>query len=248
MTSPYSPRSRISAVLKATLVAGISLIATGRLVRIVVRDYRRWRGLGEGGVPSNPLGYAVTTAARIGMREAYSSRPYSRAKSNPDDATHLADLPERWGLRPQVNPDPIPQRQLDQLCPELVDCTQEIFDGALASRSWLIWQRSGFEHHHDALTVREPDAHIDVCRRTKGEVAHIHPSDGSMHMVFSGQDAAQVVDKKWGERHGLAGWGPLPLTYLLIYAPRDADELCVIKYLLDASLAHMGQMAEGDRR
>ncbi|MBY6364604.1 luciferase domain-containing protein [Rhodococcoides corynebacterioides] len=221
----------------------VSTVATGLLLPFAVKDYRRWRGLGEGGLPANPLGYALTTAARIAMREACSSRPYSRLESEPVNLALLPNLPNRRGPRPRTNPDPIPQRQLDQVCPDLAIETRKIFDAAAASRSWVDWRRSGFENHHDALTALTPRTHIDTTRRTRGEIAHIHPSDGSMHMVFSGRDAAQILDKGWGERHGLAGRGPLPITYLLIYAPRSADELRVVAILLDASLAYMGQVA-----
>jgi hypothetical protein len=50
-----------------------------------------------------------------------------------------------------------------------------------------------------------------------------------------------VLSAGWGERHALAGLARLPLTYLMVYAPRDDNEVAVIERLLDASVSYMSQ-------
>jgi hypothetical protein len=75
--------------------------------------------------------------------------------------------------------------------------------------------------------------------RIGGEVARIHPFDGSMHMVCSPADAASVIEAGWGERHSPAGRGKLPATYLMIYAPRSSAEATVIAQLLAASIGYV---------
>jgi hypothetical protein len=40
---------------------------------------------------------------------------------------------------------------------------------------------------------------------TKHELAHIHLSEGSLHVALSPQDARRVIEKKWGELHRLSG-------------------------------------------
>ena len=61
-----------------------------------------------------------------------------------------------------------------------------------------------------------------------------------MHMVLSPTDATAILEKGWGERHGLSGIKlGIPDTYLLIYAPRSEEELGPIALILDASIAHM---------
>ena len=67
---------------------------------------------------------------------------------------------------------------------------------------------------------------------TKHEVYHYHDSEGSAHATLAPADAKLVIDKGWGERHVLSGQLPLaslrdaiPLTYIMIYAPRNKEEL-----------------------
>ena len=40
---------------------------------------------------------------------------------------------------------------------------------------------------------------------THAEIGHMHPTDGSMHMILSPSDAKVVIESGWGELHGLAG-------------------------------------------
>ncbi|MGB1340179.1 MAG: hypothetical protein ACPG5H_07900, partial [Cycloclasticus pugetii] len=69
------------------------------------------------------------------------------------------------------------------------------------------------------------------------EFAHIHPAyDGSLHMALSEEDFKTVIDKQWGERHPLAGKGPIPETIALVYAPRDIEEIDTVMKIVNASL------------
>ncbi len=68
------------------------------------------------------------------------------------------------------------------------------------------------------------------------EFAHVHPAyDGSLHMVLSVADFQQVIDKKWGEKHPLAGMGPIPETVLLVYGPRNNEEITTVLSIVEAS-------------
>ena len=64
-----------------------------------------------------------------------------------------------------------------------------------------------------------------------------------LHKVTSKTSAQQVIGKGWGERHPLAGSPKfnLPDTCLLIYAPRDAQEVGVVSQSLRAAAEHMCQ-------
>ena len=47
---------------------------------------------------------------------------------------------------------------------------------------------------------------------------------------------ARTVDEQgWGEQHPVARMGPVPQTALMVYGPRDEDELDIIWKLLRAS-------------
>ena len=48
----------------------------------------------------------------------------------------------------------------------------------------------------------------------------------------------------WAERHGLAGIAVgLPPTYIMIYSPRNREDLAVIEQLLEAAIAYAMQLS-----
>lgn len=56
---------------------------------------------------------------------------------------------------------------------------------------------------------------------------HMH-AEGSGHALMSLPDAKTVLEKGWGERHGLSGaFGGriLPASYVMIYSPRNEQEV-----------------------
>ena len=225
---------------KSALVLG-----TATLAAVAARDYKAWYALGAGGVPHNPRGWLLTTGLRTLKREPLSPKVYQRSIGEPADRSGLADLPRREGDRPKVAPYPIPHRQLDQPGdPAARDRVRDGFDEAVHADTSVFWHLSGFEKHTNAVTVVPHLLTHATARQTHGELAHIHPGDGSMHMIFSPSDAATVLETGWGERHPLAGRLRLPLTYLLIYAPRTQQDADATLMLLNASLAYMTQQLE----
>lgn len=185
-------------------------------MRALVADYRAWRALGPGGLPANPTGWVVTTVlARLG-------RDTCSVAGDPAPTVDWS-LPDR-GPRPAMAPYPIPHRQLDQIpgtavIEDLVAGVEAI--GRESGRLAL----SRFERHHDAVVVDDPGT--PWARQAGGEVAHVHPGQGSLHVVAAPCDVATIVGKRWGERHPLAGRPMLRLPdgYLFLYAPRDQSEL-----------------------
>lgn len=75
------------------------------------------------------------------------------------------------------------------------------------------------------------------------EFAHLHsPYDGSLHFMLPEATGRVVVAKGWGELHPVARRGWLPPTAMMVYGPRDEDELEVVWTILQASYA----FARGD--
>lgn len=66
------------------------------------------------------------------------------------------------------------------------------------------------------------------------EFAHIHPSpdNGSMHIQLPKDDALEVIAKGWGEDHYLVTLGHLPQGLVLLFSPRNDDELEIIKTIV----------------
>ncbi|MCA1716906.1 MAG: DUF5519 family protein [Actinobacteria bacterium] len=57
-----------------------------------------------------------------------------------------------------------------------------------------------------------------------GEFAHLHP-DGSLHLTLPRDLGDEVVVQGWGEVHVDAGARRGSPIFMMIYAPRDEDEL-----------------------
>jgi hypothetical protein len=67
--------------------------------------------------------------------------------------------------------------------------------------------------------------------RLTAEFAHVHP-DGSLHLALSTPDQDALVAAGWGERHPLHS---ARINVVMLYGPRDDDELAVAKTVVDAS-------------
>lgn len=219
------------------LLAGFAATAVAAATW-AARDYRSWRALGPGGLPPHPGGWLVTTGLRLLGRDPFHVR-------HPDadpDASNLRALPPRTNSRPEVSRHPVPHRVVEQ-APKaaLTDVLRSVLDEY--GKSPLLEQRtSRWEKHHQAVCLRGEDYPNDLARAAGGEIVHLHPSDGSMHVVLSPADAQRVIDRGWGELHPLAGARPgigLPPTYTLLYPPRDVRDLAPIHAVLTAAVRHM---------
>jgi ureidoglycolate hydrolase len=104
-----------------------------------------------------------------------------------------------------------------------------------------------------------PSPHKDADQGLR-EIAHIHHIDHSLHVILSPADSKtgalffhlsmrphlnmklSAIDLGWAERHPLSGVSsflPLPNSYLLVYAPRDEEELDIVEHIIVASIGYM---------
>lgn len=69
-----------------------------------------------------------------------------------------------------------------------------------------------------------------------GEFAHLHPApDLSLHIALPAPLAEAAVEAGWGEVHPVALRGMIPPTVLMLYAPRDDEELEIVVGLVAAA-------------
>ena len=86
---------------------------------------------------------------------------------------------------------------------------------------------------HSMLVQRNPTCGIPP------EIAHMHDSEGSLHLTLHPRDAAIVIERGWGERHPLAGrW--LLEGFMMIYAPKGEDELATVMEIVRAAAWWVG--------
>ncbi|MGU3432407.1 hypothetical protein ACNHUS_05270 [Actinomycetes bacterium M1A6_2h] len=191
------------------------------MVRKIVDNYRDWIDLGPGGLPANPVGWAVTTVLRPFGRDPMTVRGTDQAR------TQSWNLVSRVGTRPRIAPFPIPHRQTTEVADHTAtSAMSQVLDSA-QSDPRLFMQRSHFERRGQALYVREEHRTVDRVKVSRGEIAHVHAGDGSLHVVADPADARLIIERGWGELHPLAGRPllRLPESYVLLYSPRNDDDL-----------------------
>lgn len=207
------------------------------------RDYRRWVALGEGGIPHGVSGWVRVTVLRL----TYRGDPVQTEHLGRLADSVLADLPPRRGARPTIGPYPVPHRQVGGSCrSEVLAALDAVFDSELARGQPAVREgTSRFERHHSALFA---ESLVVRGMSTHGEVGHIHRPQGSLHLHLRPVDAAAVIDKGWGELHPMAGKGfGLPVGYTLLYAPRNAGEVDVVRRILRATLDWASGRTDEDR-
>lgn len=58
------------------------------------------------------------------------------------------------------------------------------------------------------------------------EFAHVHPHyDGSMHLMLPLECTGELFAKGWGEPHPMVATGMIPATAVMVFAPRDLQEI-----------------------
>ena len=214
----------------------IGLVAGCAAAAWAIWDYARWRSLGPGGLPATWRGWLTTTRLRLSAIDPFDMGPI--AASATDDWHAWESVRQRAGTRPKVSPYPVPHRQLNQLPDDRTRVAlQQMFDRAVAENALQVeYALSHWEKRHPAIRRRATGG---LGPPSFGEIAHIHPSDHSMHMILSPRDSIAAIEAGWGERHGLAGVAlDLPVNYVMVYAPRDEDDLAVIGQLLEAAIRY----------
>lgn len=158
-------------------------------------------------------------------------------------ATATLNLPRRRGTRPNTSTVP-PHRLLDQWPPpELLDLLRErclAFEDVKCRHSRLANSSTAALCLPDRLANGPGEAFLDA-----HEFCHLHgESDGSIHLTLPQELGEAAIALEWAEQHLLAGAGVLPRNVLLVYPPRDVEELEVVLHLVKCS----SEFARGSER
>ena len=146
----------------------------------------------------------------------------------------MLSLPPREGDKPKTHYG-LPHEQLDQNPPaEIYEILKSCaFDFPFVERRPSIISVPGAE----ALWLQEEGGHscAEAFMR-ENEFAHIHPPyDGSMHMMLPVDLVAEALEQGWAESHPLVPKGEAPETLIMVFGPRDSDELNVVLKLIHQS-------------
>jgi hypothetical protein len=150
------------------------------------------------------------------------------------------ELPQRGGSRPRTTPTN-PHTQLDQqpADPRLADeLAERVFalPGVLEEPSRISVPGARALVLAPGEPAGPPEAFL-VGR----EFAHLHPSpDHSAHAMLPPEVVREAVDAGWAEPHPVVRMGLIPETAVMLYAPRDDEEVAVIEALIRGSREFAG--------
>jgi hypothetical protein len=69
--------------------------------------------------------------------------------------------------------------------------------------------------------------------------------DGRLHAALPPEVAQEAVGKGWAEQHPVARMGYIPQNVVMIYAPRNAEEIEVVAGLVVEAYHYAGGTAPG---
>ncbi|KAF8504180.1 hypothetical protein BU17DRAFT_101433 [Hysterangium stoloniferum] len=253
------PESLAKFARQRPLLFALGLVGTASGLWWAVTDYIHWRALGPSGLPLNLFGWfkatIITSLARRQSRITDTSDLDAVVKQiaeqeGEDAVFRRLSLLQRRGERPEVR-GVIPQRQLDNIASQatIQELNKYIISLASDYPTMLRIAQSAWEGHVEGLFLRrgvpaDPFSELLSERMfsrvaPRLEIAHVHSVDGSLHVSLAPADAVEIVRKGWGVRHRLAGrYKDLPGTYVMIYAPRDEEEVKVVKKIIAATVEY----------
>ncbi|MCJ1425762.1 hypothetical protein MMC29_003662 [Sticta canariensis] len=245
------------------------LIALLAYIPTILQDYWTYMDYGENGVPLTIRGWLLSTVflRSLSSSDLLSTDMYKR---NNDRRTWLDD---DWPRKPResrpiMGSHPAPQRQLNQIPTEAAKTELKRQFYALAKRNPKIVQLkpSFFEKQTESMFVSDGIPASQIAEDTMREISHIHATgDHSLHVTLAPQDytktgsqanpdfpGKKVIESGWGLRHPLDGaktlkymlGGMISQQYLLIYAPRNAEEIEIVIKVVKAAIGYMSESRE----
>ncbi|RMI34908.1 luciferase domain-containing protein [Nocardia stercoris] len=144
-----------------------------------------------------------------------------------------AALPRRAGARPITTGREIPHDQLDQFSPPEIRAA--LVAAAAALPDVFTGPSQVSEPSSLALRLRHPSGPWEAFLfPSPDEFGHIHRA-GFMHLTVPRALVAPLIEAGWAEPHPISRRPEWPDSIVMLYAPRDADELAVAIAVLQAS-------------
>lgn len=144
------------------------------------------------------------------------------------------DLPSRKGPGPKTL-GRLPHSQLTQHGPD--EIVRKLHDWCFSLPN-ILNLNSGISVPGSRALVLKDGVPANISAFMIGrEFAHIHPKpdNGSMHLMLPPADVKTIKATGWGEDHYLVTQGQFPPGLVMIYSPRDDEELASIKKIVGCS-------------
>lgn len=150
--------------------------------------------------------------------------------------------PLRFGPRPQ-SCRALPHVQLDQWPPPII--AAELLGRCLTLPDVRPKQSRMASPDCHALTLPDEfSAGPPVAFIVDHEFCHLHPlPDSSIHLTLPRDIRERAIRRGWAEQHLVSRAGILPETLVMVYAPRNFDELAIVVQMI----WHSYRFARGER-
>jgi hypothetical protein len=244
MWSPASHLIPMSSTIISTPLLASAAVGGATFFLIAYLDYRHYCSLGDHGLPGNFYGWRKQLQmSRKARKDTIIPAPYNldevAKEYGPHALTSFVEGPllAREGVRPKIPGFVVPQRQITKIAsPAMKERMFAYLESLVRANSTVLQSElSRLEGPVPAVQLLSFLIPPPFLKSTRGEITHIHPPDGSTHLVLSLEDSRFVIEKGWGQRHRLSGGGMLPWSYTLVYAPRDEGEFDVWKGIVVAA-------------
>ncbi|WPH03411.1 Hypothetical protein R9X50_00629100 [Acrodontium crateriforme] len=239
----------------------LTAVITSGAVTVRFRDnYKQWKAMGPGGLPYDIRGYAIHLLAKafvVAKEDTWDITPYdhpekylvawkdasTKDKSNATKSFLSNPLPRRKGPQARALPFVVPHREKNEnerRDPEIEKTYLKAYDKLVETNAQSIeWKTSVLEKRGKAMFLLPSIPMSPLVSKSAREIGHIHASDLSAHVMLSLEDSRQVIEKGWGERHGLSGTKRLSLSYLMLYSPRSVEEVEILINILQAGIDYV---------
>lgn len=224
------------------------------------RDYLRFLSLGRGGRPSTLRGWLQNKLYQFLLMDIIGVDVLSTPFVNPYLEPYIeilcrCEIPQRLSQRPEVmGIDPTRQRTDGNPAAMQWIMGSFVAVGLMAPEAfrYQISYLTGLPALTRNLPGAAPNGTPNIVTELGGEVAHVRP-DGSTMVCLHPSDADKVIKLGWGQRSPLAVmdeiwlWRfihhrilgtrtPLPHNMVIIYSPRDEDDLFIFNLILSSAV------------
>jgi hypothetical protein len=182
---------------------------------------------------------------RWGLYLLYTRQNLLDASPIPDSGTSFIkpqQIPNRVGRRPGLTRWTLPQRQFpEKITPGASSTLHNLmreFANAKAYSKYIETGPSKTEGGTGSAIYVKPDVKTinPVAHKIFFEVAHVHPAENSLHVYVSPQDAKLVMKRGWGQRFPVTWLAPP--SWIMVYAPRNEDEVEIVREIVRAAVCH----------
>jgi hypothetical protein len=150
----------------------------------------------------------------------------SARTTRPAIPTRSGDRPRTIGPAPHTQVEQVPTGSLSRQLLYLVSALPDVILGKSERAP------SGTVGLHLPANAASNDRDAFLIGR---EFAHIHPDDHALHLVLPEPMRSAAIEAGWAERHPLAGHSTTSPGTIMVYAPRDSDELGVVARFVEAA-------------